>query len=263
MLRKYNQSRSFIDNLKLGTLTAFTAGMVNVSSLVLFFSFASNVTGHYAILAEEISKGKWYQVAIVFSWIFLFFFGSFMANYIVINGNKKRIFLAHAIPMFLEIACFIVVGVYGHYFYTETLLETEFLVAILLFSMGLQNGLTASISNFAIKTTHLTGLTTDLAIHLSLLTQAKFRNNIQVVQKFKLLLSIAVSYTVGGVFAGSIIHFYEFTVFFYISVAMLVVLLYDYSSVYVAQRRMLKIRKRAWSQNENKLASKESYRKVS
>src|SRR5690606_12046078 len=109
-------------------------------------------------------------------------------------------FLAHAIPILLEIACFIVVGFYGHFFYTETLLETEFLVAILLFSMGLQNGLTASISNFAIKTTHLTGLTTDLAIHLSLLTQAKYRKNVEVVQKFKLLLSIAVSYTVGGVF---------------------------------------------------------------
>jgi len=263
MLRKFNQSRSFIDNLKLGTLTAFTAGMVNVSSLVLFFSFASNVTGHYAILAEEISKGKWYQVAIVFSWIFLFLFGSFIANFIVINGNKKRMFLAHAIPILLEIACFIVVGFYGHYFYTETLLETEFLVAILLFSMGLQNGLTASISNFAIKTTHLTGLTTDLAIHLSLLTKAKYRKNIQVVQKFKLLLSIAVSYTVGGVFAGSIIHFYEFKVFFYISVAMLFILLYDYSKVYIAQRRMTKIKQHTSYSTDASLVSKERYPKVS
>lgn len=263
MLRKFNQSRSFVDNLKLGTLTAFTAGMVNVSSLVLFFSFASNVTGHYAILAEEISKGKWYQVAIVFSWIFLFLFGSFIANFIVINGNKKRMFLAHAIPILLEIACFIVVGIYGHYFYTETLLETEFLVALLLFSMGLQNGLTASISNFAIKTTHLTGLTTDLAIHLSLLTQAKYRNNIEVVQKFKLLLSIAVSYTVGGVFAGSIIHFYEFKVFFYISIAMLFILLYDYSRVYIAQRRMVKIKRNSTFAREAKIVAKKRLPKIS
>lgn len=263
MLRKYSHSRSFIDNLKLGTLTAFTAGIVNVSSLVLFFSFASNVTGHYAILAEEISKGKWYQVAIVFSWIFLFFFGSFIANNIVINGNKKRMFLAHAIPILLEIGCFIAVGIYGHYFYAETLMETEILVAILLFSMGLQNGLTASISNFAIKTTHLTGLTTDLAIHLSLLTKAKYRKNIQVVQKFKLLLSIAVSYTVGGIFAGSIIHFYEFKVFFYISIAMLFILLYDYSRVYVMQRRMKRIRMKTMYQEDTQLVSEENYQKVS
>lgn len=255
MLRKFSNSRSFLDNLKLGTLTAFTAGMVNVSALVLFFSFASNVTGHYAILAEEISKGKWYQVLIVFSWIFLFFFGSFIANNIVINGNKKRIFLAHSIPILLEIACFIFVGFYGLYYYSETLMETEFLVAILLFSMGLQNGLTASISNFTIKTTHLTGLTTDLAIHLSLLTKAKYRKKIEIVQKFKLLLSIAVSYLTGGVLAGSIINYYEFKVFFYISFFMLFILLYDYSKVYIITRIRDKRRGQSIFEKENKYAS--------
>ena len=37
--------------MKLGAMTAFSAGMVNVASLILFFSFTSNVTCHYAILA--------------------------------------------------------------------------------------------------------------------------------------------------------------------------------------------------------------------
>lgn len=258
MLRRYSNSRSFLDNLKLGTLTAFTAGMVNVSSLVLFFSFASNVTGHYAILAEEIANGKWFQVVVVFSWIFLFFFGSFVANSVVINGSKKRMFLTHSIPIILEIFCFLVVGVYGHYFYSETLMETEFLVAILLFSMGLQNGLTASISNFAIKTTHLTGLTTDLAIHLSLLTKAKYRNKPEVVQKFKLLLAIAVAYTSGGVLAGSIINYYEFKVFFYVSFFMIFILLYDYSKIYLSGKSKQRI-----SNKETKFSTEKSLQEAS
>lgn len=236
MLSKYSNSRSFMDNLKLGSLTAFIAGMVNVSSLVLFFSFASNVTGHYAILAEEIANGKWFQVLIVFGWIFLFFVGSFIANFIIISSNSKRTFLTHSIPIILEIICFLVVGFYGQYYYAETLVETEVLVAFLLFSMGLQNGLTASISNFAIKTTHLTGLTTDLGIHLSMLTKAKYRNNPAVLDKFKLLLVIAVCYSLGGVLAGSIIHYYEFKVFFYISFAMIFILIYDYSHTYVTTK---------------------------
>ena len=233
MLRKFSNSRSFADNLKLGVLTAFPAGMVNVASLVLFFSFASNVTGHFAILAEEIANGKWFQVAVVFSWVFLFFTGSFLSNNIVINGSGKRTFLTHSIPMLLEISCFLVVGVYGHYFYTETLLETEILVAILLFSMGLQNGLTASISNFAVKTTHLTGLTTDLAIHVSLLTKEKYRKKPEIREKAKLLLSIAVAYTTGGVVSGSLVHSYEFKVFFFVSFIMLLILIYDLSHIYV------------------------------
>ncbi|MES2627893.1 MAG: YoaK family protein, partial [Bacteroidota bacterium] len=155
MLRKYSNSRTPGDNLKLGSLTAFTAGMVNVSSLILFFSFTSNVTGHYAILADEISNGRWFQVIIVFMWIALYFMGSFISNQIIIRKSKNS-YVSHSVPLLLEILCFLVVGFYGKFVYTETLIETELLVAILLFSMGLQNGLTASISNFSVKTTHLT-----------------------------------------------------------------------------------------------------------
>jgi uncharacterized membrane protein YoaK (UPF0700 family) len=242
MLRKYSNSRTFGDNIKLGTLTAFIAGMVNVSSLVLFFSFTSNVTGHYAILAEEISKGKWFQVAVVFCWIFLFFAGSFLSNTIIMNGQKRNTFLFHSIPIILEMICFIVVGVYGHFVYSETLFETEFLVAILLFAMGLQNGLTASISNFVIKTTHLTGLTTDLAIHLSMLTKKKYRENREIREKFTLLLSIAMSYLGGGILAGSIILKFEFLVFFFVAALMSVILVYDLSQLYVTNS----IRTKKW-----------------
>lgn len=233
MLRKYSNTRSLSDNIKLGMLTAFTAGMVNVASLILFFSFTSNVTGHYAILAEEIAKGKWFQVIIVMLWIFLFFAGSFFSNYIIIHGSKRKTYLTHSIPLILEIVCLLIVGVYGQFFYKETLMETEILVALLLFSMGLQNGLTASISNFVVKTTHLTGLTTDLAVHLSMITLKKYREKQEIRDKIKLMVSIASSYLVGGIIAGSITYWFQFTVFYYISIAMVFILVYDFSKTYV------------------------------
>ncbi len=233
MLKKFSHTRSNLDNIKLGVLTAFTAGMVNVSSLILFFSFTSNVTGHYAILAEEIAKGKWFQVFIVISWIFLFFAGSFLSNFIVINGKNVSNYISHSIPLVLEMICFIYVGIYGVYYYQETLMETEMLVAILLFSMGLQNGLTASISNFSVKTTHLTGLTTDLAVHLSMITQKEYRDNPAIIDKIKLLSSIAISYLTGGIIAGSITYYFEFKVFFYVSFSILLVLFYDASTTYL------------------------------
>jgi uncharacterized membrane protein YoaK (UPF0700 family) len=174
MLRKYSNTRTLSDNIKLGTLTAFSAGMVNIASLLIFFSFSSNVTGHYAILAAEVVRGNIYQVAVVLGWIFLFFFGSFVSNLIVIHFNKINMYVAHAAPIVLEILCLMIVGIYGQFFYEETLIETEILMALMLFAMGLQNGLTASISNFAVKTTHLTGTTTDLGILFSMFTKKSF-----------------------------------------------------------------------------------------
>lgn len=231
MLRKYSNSRSLSDNIQLGTLTAFTAGMVNIGSLLLFFSFTSNVTGHYAILASEIVKGNFYQIAVVFSWIFLFFFGSFTSNIMVIHFNKKNAYFAHAMPLVLEILCLVAVGIYGQYFYKESLAETEILLALMLFAMGLQNGLTASISNFTVKTTHLTGTTTDLGILFSMFTKAEYRNNPALVDKAKLLLAIAISYVSGAVIAGFTYMFLGFKMFYVVSSILVVIIFYDLSKI--------------------------------
>lgn len=227
MLRKYSSSRSLEDNIKLGVLTAFSAGMVNVASVLVFFAFTSNVTGHYAILAAEIVKGNLYQVAVVFSWIFLFFFGNFVSNFIVINFNKKNAYFAHATPITLEILCLLFVGFYGEYFYRETLKETEILISLMLFAMGLQNGLTASISNFAVKTTHLTGTTTDLGILFSMFTKKEYRENEALKGKAKLLLSIAIAYLVGAIVAGVTYFQIEFKLFYIVCLFLIVVIFYD------------------------------------
>lgn len=233
MLRNYSNSRTLGDNIRLGTLTAFTAGTINIASLLIFLSFTSNVTGHYAIFAAEISQGNWTQVAVVAGWIFLFFFGGFVANLSVINFNKKSKYFAHALPIVLEILCLLVVGIYGQFYYEKTLAETEALVALMLFATGLQNGLTASISNFSVKTTHLTGTTTDLGILASMFTQKKFRKNPELMGKAKLLLSIMTAYVLGAIFSGLTYYSLEFRVFYVISVCLLVVIGYDFYKINV------------------------------
>lgn len=231
MLRNYSNSRTLGDNIRLGTLTAFTAGTINIASLLIFLSFTSNVTGHYAILAAEISQGNWTQVAVVGGWIFLFFFGGFVANMSVINFNKKSKYFAHALPIILEILCLLAVGIYGQFYYRKTLEETEALVALMLFATGLQNGLTASISNFSVKTTHLTGTTTDLGILASMFTQKKFRKSPELMGKAKLLLSIMTAYVLGAVFSGLTYYHLEFRVFYVISICLLVVIGYDFYKI--------------------------------
>lgn len=231
MLRNYSNSRTLGDNIRLGTLTAFTAGTINIASLLIFLSFTSNVTGHYAFFAAEISQGNWAQVAVVAGWIFLFFFGGFVANLSVINFNKKSKYFAHALPIVLEILCLLAVGIYGQFYYEKTLAETEALVALMLFATGLQNGLTASISNFSVKTTHLTGTTTDLGILASMFTQKKFRKSPELMGKAKLLLSIMTAYVLGAIFSGLTYYSLEFRVFYVISVCLLVVIGYDFYKI--------------------------------
>ncbi|CAN5471146.1 hypothetical protein BH23BAC1_BH23BAC1_20540 [soil metagenome] len=251
MLRKFSNSRTLKDNIILGILTAFSAGMVNVASVLIFFAFTSNVTGHYAIIASEIVRGNLYPVAVVFAWIFLFFLGSFTSNLIVISYNKRNAYIAHASPLILEILCLIAVGFYGQFYYQETLVETEFLLCLMLFAMGLQNGLTASISNFAVKTTHLTGTTTDLGILTAMFTQKQYRMNENLVGKAKLLVSITLSYVLGAVFAGYVYFYMGFGVFYVVSIFLVVVILYDFYKISVLKylKRTRQNRRMAISQN--------------
>ncbi len=238
MLRKFSNSRTLSENIKLGVLTAFSAGMVNVASLLIFFSFTSNVTGHYAILAAEVAKGNMFQVAVVFGWILTFFFGSFTSNFIVINLNQRHAYIAHATPIILEILCLLSVGIYGEYFYTETLAETETMLFLMLFAMGLQNGLTASISNFTIKTTHLTGITTDLGILFSMLTQKRYRTP-ELIGKTQLLLSIITSYLAGAILAAFSYFKLEFKLFILVCLSLVLVIAYDLYELGVRHVRII------------------------
>ncbi|MEH6679914.1 MAG: YoaK family protein [Sediminicola sp.] len=235
MLRKFNNHRTLKDNIQLGGLTAFSAGMVNVTSLIIFFAFTSNVTGHYAILAEEIAKGNWYEAIIVFGWIFMFFFGNFFSNFIVINFDRTNRYLAHSLPLFVEILCLLAVGTYGQFYYAETLSETELMVGLMLFAMGIQNGLTASISNFSIKTTHLTGLTTDIGILASMFTQKRYRQKKSLRDKKNILLTIAFSYLSGGIFAGIVYLKIGFMVFYVACLVIGTIIFYEYYKLKVTK----------------------------
>lgn len=229
MLRKHLNYRTLSDNIKLGVLTAFSAGMVNVISVIVFFAFTSNVTGHYAILAQEIARGHWYEAAVVFLWILLFFTGSFTSNLFIIHCNSKiGRHLAHSIPLILEIICLMAVGAYLQYFYTNSLKETEFLIALMLFAMGLQNGLTASITNFMVKTTHLTGITTDLGLLFSMFTKKEYRDDKALHDRAKLLLSIVFAYMTGGVIAGVLYYEFQTITFFFVSFVLCFILVYDF-----------------------------------
>jgi uncharacterized membrane protein YoaK (UPF0700 family) len=216
---------------------AFIAGMVNVASFLIFFSFSSNVTGYFAIFAAEMTKGDYYQVLMVIGWIFLFFAGSFTSNFIVIHFRRRGQYTAHAVPVILEMGCLLMVGLYGQFAYQETLRETEALLAIMFFAMGLQNGLTAGISNFAVKTTHLTGATTDLGILLSMFTKEKFRNNTELVNKAKLIASTFFAFITGALTAGLIYPMLQFGIFYVVCILLTLVVLYDV--IYVGLLRLV------------------------
>ena len=202
-LRNKN-SRQGRDDVALGILTSINAGLVNVCCVMAFFAFGTNVTGHVAVFAEEIAKGHWYQVTVVVGWMLAFLGGAFVAKFaaLVTERAEARPWLGQVVAHVMQIALLAGVGYYGTHHYAETLFESEMLVGILLFAMGLQNGGVASASDGMVKTTHLTGLFTDLGVELALVARKRYRGDPMLRLKLFLHLGILFGYILGGLVGG-------------------------------------------------------------
>lgn len=202
MFRHQGKARTFLHNLRLAALLSLVAGIVNITGVLALKTLTTNVTGHFAYFAEEMMR-KDYAIAITFLVFTLcFLLGSFVANTIVEIVLQKRPRLAHVVPIALEIVILTSIALFfGKSNIYEFYGKAE--AFLLLFAMGIQNSLVTKVSQSTVRTTHLTGLFTDLGIELSQLffykkpeQQAKLKTNIY------LRLSIISFFFIGCVLGG-------------------------------------------------------------
>lgn len=233
MLRNTKGDRTLKENLMLASSTAFVAGLTNVAGVIAFLAFTSNITGHVAILAQKIVNRQYHSVMVYSIWLLLFLFGAFTANFITkFNADKGR-YRAHAIPIFIEVIVLFIVAIYGHNYYSHKEIEREIIIGAMLFSMGLQNGLVSTISGGLIKTTHLTGLFTDLGAELSEYLHTPQNENSMIKQKLAIRFTILGFYLTGGVIGGYYFELYDFRIFYFIPLILLTVLYYDISEILI------------------------------
>lgn len=166
MFRHQGKKRSSKHNLRLATILSFVAGIVNITGVLALQTLTTNVTGHFAFFAEEVIKHN-YQTAIVYFVFTLFFLvGSFTSNFLAEFVSQKNQELSHVLPITLEIFILSIIGLLGVQSGLDSL-EGKWMAFGLLFAMGIQNSLVTKISQSTVRTTHLTGLFTDLGIELS------------------------------------------------------------------------------------------------
>ncbi|MBC7846157.1 MAG: DUF1275 domain-containing protein [Flavobacterium sp.] len=205
MFRHKGKNRTFAHNLRLATLLSFVAGLVNITGVLALKTLTTNVTGHFAFFAEEIMKHD-YTTAITFLVFTLFFLlGSFLSSFLEELISLKNPDLSHIFPITLEMVILIAVGIFG----TSSGLFTlggKLTAFFMLLAMGIQNSLVTNISRSTVRTTHLTGLFTDLGIEIS---QLFFYKKTEEVKKLKtsifLRLSI-ITFFFLGCFSGGIIY---------------------------------------------------------
>jgi uncharacterized membrane protein YoaK (UPF0700 family) len=228
MFRHKGKNRTFAHNLRLATLLSFVAGLVNVTGVLALKTLTTNVTGHFAYFAEEIMRHD-YTTAITFLVFTLFFLlGSFLSSFLEELISLRNPDLSHIFPITLEMVILIAVGIFG----ISTGLFTlggKLTAFFMLLAMGIQNSLVTNISRSTVRTTHLTGLFTDLGIELS---QLFFYKKTEEVKKLKtsifLRLSIITFFFLGCFSGGIIYQFLAMKTLFVAAFCLFIAQWYDY-----------------------------------
>jgi uncharacterized membrane protein YoaK (UPF0700 family) len=194
------KKRTAKHNLQIASLLSFVAGIVNVAGFLAVAKLTTNVTGHFAFFVDEVFKLKFWGGFIYFLYIFFFFLGSFFSSFLVEVISRKNENYVYIIPTSIECLILIAVAFSGKFLVIE---NPDLIAFTLLFAMGLQNSLVTRISNATVRTTHLTGLFTDLGIELSqLFFYREEETKKKLVASVKLRLTIISFFFLGGIIGG-------------------------------------------------------------
>lgn len=225
MFRHKGKTRTLKHNLSIASLLSFVAGIVNVAGFLAVQRLTTNVTGHFAFFVDEIFKLNFWQGFIYFLYIFFFFLGSFVSNLIVEIISKTSERLIYIIPTIIESLILFFLAVFGQFLISQ---NPNLLACSLLFAMGLQNSLVTTISNATVRTTHLTGLFTDLGIELSQLFFYKQKDQKdKLYSSIKLRLTIITFFFLGGLLGGILYSTLKLYVLAIAATVLIIGILYD------------------------------------
>ena len=193
-------------DLKLGTVLAFVAGAANAGGFLAVGQYTSHMTGMLSALADNLVLGQFVLVGAGIASVLAFLFGAMSTAWIVNWGMRRQLRSAYGLPLLLEAVLLLVFGLFGA---VMSLWHTVFLpvtVVLLCYIMGLQNAVITKISQARIRTTHVTGMITDIGIELGKLVywnrSSSVPNELTVRadrRKLRLLVSLVAMFLAGGV----------------------------------------------------------------
>lgn len=160
------------ENIILWMTMAFQAGVINVGAFMACHRFVSHVTGFATFFGHEINQTK-NSNAFGMLVVPLFFLMGCMISGQLIDIRLKlhknpRYYITFGLMFSLN--CLVLGlglnGYFGSFGEPLEFLHDYILLVILCLLCGIQNGTVTTVSKSVIRTTHLTGITTDLGIGL-------------------------------------------------------------------------------------------------
>jgi uncharacterized membrane protein YoaK (UPF0700 family) len=153
-------------NRQLGAVLAFVAGAVNAGGFLAVKQYTSHMTGIVSSIADNLVLGNALLAFAGLCALTAFVVGAATTAILINWARHRQMHSEYALSLALEAVLLMVFGLLGANLESYVAVIVPATVILLCYIMGLQNAIVTKISNAEIRTTHVTGLVTDLGIEL-------------------------------------------------------------------------------------------------
>lgn len=167
-------------NRDLAVLLTLTAGIVNSVGFMAIALYTSHMTGLTAMLADTLAAGALDVALLCLVGITAFVAGAAACALLFNWGRRRGLRSRYANVLLVEAMLVLLIGLVAEQLSTDG--RSWALIALLGLTMGLQNAIITKISNAQIRTTHVTGMITDIGIELGKLAYPRRRGDPEPVR---------------------------------------------------------------------------------
>ena len=171
MLVHEGSTRTYRIDERLGWTFAAIAGALNVAGFYAFGTFSSNMTGNVSALADHLGLGEVRMALFGLLLVLAFVAGAMAATLLIDAGRTRHLPGVYAYGILGEAALLLVLGCAAPFLPEDA--RGAVLALGLSFLLGLQNATVTQITNARVRTTHVTGMVTDIGIGLANLLERR------------------------------------------------------------------------------------------
>jgi uncharacterized membrane protein YoaK (UPF0700 family) len=188
-------------DMQLGIVLAFVAGAINAGGLLAVGTYTSHMTGIVSSIADALALYQWHMAVMATAFLFSFTAGAIISCLIINAARARKLSSEFAFALMLEALLMVAFGLSAGEWHSFTL-SIVVTICLLCFIMGLQNAIITKISHAEVRTTHVTGLVTDIGIEIGRYIYSGIARNNAITlypDKLKLHSSLLGAFLLGGI----------------------------------------------------------------
>lgn len=167
MLIRQGDARSGEIDRRLACILAAVAGALNTAAFHAVGFFSANMTGNVSALSDHLALGDLLLAAFYLTIVLIFIGGAGVSTLLINAGRRRQIHGIYAFSILAEAILLALLGCAD--LWVPAVHGGPALILGLSFLMGLQNAVVTRISNARVRTTHVSGMATDIGIELGML----------------------------------------------------------------------------------------------